>query len=347
MQFDYLIFIGRFEPFHHGHAAVLERALKLADRVIILIGSANTPRSTRNPWNVSEREVMIRAAFEADTSRIIVKPLRDHLYNDALWVSDVQRIVSDVISVAKDTKKEELKIGMIGHHKDQSSYYLNMFPQWQQVSAHNVEGVSATDLRDYLFANEQNDLGKDLLIKAAVPDPVFSMLRGFREGPHFTQLVREHQYIRQYRKRWEAAPYAPTFVTVDAVVIHSGHVLLIRRRSEPGKGLWAFPGGFVDKGETLQHAVIRELREETLITMPVPTLLGSLKSKEVFDHPDRSMRGRTITHAFHFDFPSGELPPVKGSDDAEHAQWVPLSDAIEMQAQFFEDHFHIFEHFIS
>lgn len=341
MQFDYLLFIGRFEPFHNGHHAVVSRALQLAEKVIVLIGSANKPRTIRNPWNVSEREVMIRSTFADVASRLIIRPLRDHLYNDSLWVTDVQRIVAEITAASP-----RAKIGLIGHRKDQSSRYLEMFPQWELVHSPNVEGVSATDLREYLFAGGDGDLGKDLLIKAAVPEPVFAMLRGFREGPQFAQLVREHQFIKSYRKAWTVAPYQPTFVTVDAVVLHSGHILLVRRRAEPGRGLWALPGGFVDQNESLQAAVIRELREETRLKIPVPVLAGSIKGREVFDHPERSLRGRTITHAYHFEFPAGELPPVRGGDDAEHAQWIPTSEALEMEPQFFEDHFHILEHFL-
>jgi bifunctional NMN adenylyltransferase/nudix hydrolase len=342
MQFDFLVFIGRFEPFHNGHYSVVERALKLAHQVIILIGSSRKPRTIRNPWNASEREVMIRAAFATESARLLIHPLRDHLYNDAMWVSEVQRLVATASSAVPNAKAGP-KIGLIGHRKDETSYYLAMFPQWELVNTVNVAGVSASDLREDLFAG---DPGRELLIRAAVPEPVFAMLKGFREGPHFAQLVREHQFIKNYRKGWANAPYEPSFVTVDAVVVHSGHVLMIRRRAEPGKGLWAFPGGFVDPKETLKTAVIRELREETRLKLPAPVLLGSIKSHEVFDHPQRSLRGRTFTHAYFFDFPSGELPPVKGGDDAEHAQWLPISEAMEMEEQFFEDHYHILEHFI-
>lgn len=343
MQFDYLVFIGRFEPFHNGHAAVVERALRQAHKLIVLVGSANKPRTTRNPWNVPEREVMIRAAFPTESDRIIVKGLRDHLYNDALWVSEVQKRVLDTLQAEGKTSA---KVGLIGHSKDASSYYLEMFPQWERINAINIAGVSATDLREYLFAAEDGDVGKELLLKAAVPDPVFAMLRGFRDGPHFGQLVREHHYLRDYQKRWQAAPYAPTFVTVDVVLLFSGHVLLIRRANEPGKGLLAFPGGFLDRGETLQQAALRELKEETQLALSAEQMLGALKGREVFDHPERSARGRTLTHAFHFEFPGGELPAVKGSDDAAKAEWVPISEAMEMESQFFEDHFHILEHFI-
>src|SRR5262245_29257619 len=341
MQFDYLVFIGRFEPFHNGHYAVVSRALKVARQVIVLIGSANKPRTIRNPWNVSEREVMIRAAFPDDASRLTVRPLRDRLYNDPLWVTDVQRIVADATQATRSPK-----IGLIGHRKDRSSYYLEMFPQWEMVNSPNVAGVSASDLREYLFAGGSGDLGKDLLIKAAVPEPVFAMLNGFRSGPHFGQLVREYHFIKRYRESWAVAPYEPTFVTADAVVVHSGHVLLVRRGAEPGKGLWAFPGGFLDKGESIQAAAIRELREETGLDLPASVLAGAIRHREVFDHPERSLRGRTITHAYYFEFPSGELPAVKGSDDAEHAQWIPMSEAMEMEEQFFDDHFHILEHFL-
>jgi bifunctional NMN adenylyltransferase/nudix hydrolase len=338
--FDYIVFIGRFEPFHHGHFGVVTRALELAKQVIVLVGSANKPRTIRNPWTVAEREVMIRAAF-TDSSRLIIKPLKDHLYNDALWVSDVQRAVTDAVGADTSNKK----IGLIGYNKDHTSYYLEMFPQWDFVNAVHIAGVSATELRDYFFGGA-GDVGKDMLVQSGVPAPVFAMLKGFRDSPHYGQLVREHQFIKDYKKGWEAAPYEPTFVTVDAVVVHSGHVLLIRRRSEPGKGLWALPGGFLDKNETLLTAAIRELREETRLKLPTPVLAGSIKARHVFDHPSRSARGRTITHAFHFEFPVGELPPIKAGDDADHAQWIPISTALEMESHYFEDHFHILEHFL-
>jgi len=338
MQFDHLVFIGRFEPFHHGHRAVIERALTLASRVIVLVGSANKPRTNRNPWNAHEREVMIRESFPESRDRILVRPLRDHLYNETQWVTEVQRIVHAASEGSQ-------KVGLIGYSKDRTSYYLKSFPQWKLVEAPNVEGVSATELRHSLFLMDE-DPGQRLLLKAGLPDPVFEMLMAFRTRPQFQQLRKEFAFIRDYRKGWEAAPYAPTFVTVDAVVVHSGHVLLVRRKAEPGKGLLALPGGFLNQDETIQDAAIRELKEETRIKLPEPVLRGSIRGMHVFDHPERSQRGRTITHAFHFDFPSGELPPVRGADDAEKARWYPTSEALDLEESFFEDHYHIVEHFL-
>ena len=161
--------------------------------------------------------------------------------------------------------------------------------------------------------------------------------------PEYDQLVREATFIRNYKKAWELAPYAPTFVTVDAVVIQSGHVLLVRRRAEPGRGLFAMPGGFVDPGERVAQSVVRELREETKIKLPESLLVGKANDQHpiVYDAPNRSLRGRTITHVFLFELPPGPLPKVKGSDDADKAKWVPLNVFAAMEDQMFEDHYHI------
>ncbi|AWV06081.1 bifunctional nicotinamide-nucleotide adenylyltransferase/Nudix hydroxylase [Marilutibacter maris] len=346
MEYDYLVFIGRFEPFHNGHAAVARLALGRARKLILLVGSADTPRTIRNPWTVAEREVMVRAALADDERRLIVRPLRDHLYNEALWIAAVQRSVAEAIKA--DGGAVDARVGLIGQDKDASSYYLQEFPQWPLVDVQHTATLSATELRRYLFeANQVDSHGGLMLIRANVPGPVFDMLEAFRKNsPAFTQLVAEHRFIDQYRAAWAEAPYPPTFVTTDAVVVHSGHVLLVRRRAEPGKGLWALPGGFVHQDESILASCLRELREETRLKLPLPVLKGSIKGQHVFDHPERSQRGRTVTHAFHFDFPAGDLPPVRGSDDADKARWFPVSEALEMGPQLYEDHLYILEFFL-
>ncbi|MGF6238530.1 MULTISPECIES: bifunctional nicotinamide-nucleotide adenylyltransferase/Nudix hydroxylase [Paraburkholderia] len=336
-RFDALIFIGRFQPLHRGHLELLRRALSLATEVCILIGSTDRPRTVKDPFSFDERRQMISSVLADDErERVAIAPLQDSTYNDSDWVRWVQGAVAAELG---DTAGK--KIGLIGHAKDSSSYYLRMFPQWELVEVDANEDISATEIRDQFFAERSNSF-----VSWAVPAPVFDWLEQFRTRPEFLQLKSEAEFIAGYKKAWAAAPYPVTFVTVDALVVHSGHILLVRRRSEPGRGLWALPGGFVEQDERLEAACLRELREETGLKLPEPVMRGSLKDRQVFDHPQRSARGRTITHAFLFHFPVGDLPRVKGSDDADKARWVPLNVFAQMRTVMFEDHFDIAYHFL-
>ncbi len=336
-RFDTLVFIGRFQPPHRAHFQVLQQALQQAERVCVLIGSTDKPRTIKDPFSFAERRDMILSALpEAVRARVHIVPLQDSLYNDSDWVRWVQDAVAQALGGSPAGR-----IGLIGHEKDASSYYLRMFPQWERVDVDATEDIGATEIREQFFAERSNSF-----VAWAVPAPVNAWLQDFATRPEFAQLKSEFEFIRTYRKSWAAAPYPVTFVTVDAVVIHSGHILLIRRRSEPGKGLWALPGGFVDQAERLETACLRELREETGLKLPEPVLRGSLRDVRVFDHPERSLRGRTITHAYLFHMPTGELPRVKGGDDADKARWFPLNVFAQMRNVMFEDHFDIAYHFL-
>ena len=350
-QYDFAVFIGRFEPFHNAHRRVIERALSIADKAILLIGSTNKPRSTKDPFYADERRVMIGSSVPGQAAgRILFGELRDFPYNDERWAREVQSQVAQLVGSESGRTDGAPKICLVGHHKDSSTQYLQMFPQWDLVEASNHEQRKATEIRHLLYeaALQPSDAkGKWLLVQSALPEGVFAFLQEFAKGNAFAQLVREHDFIRQYRAQFASLPYPPTFVTVDAVVVHSGHILLVQRRAEPGKGLWALPGGFVEQDEKLVDACLRELREETRLKLPEPVLRGSIKATQVFDKPDRSARGRTITHAYFFEFPTGELPAVKGGDDAVKARWVPLATFFdEFEPQMFEDHFGIVSTFL-
>lgn len=334
-EYESIVYIGRFQPPHLAHIQIIRKALERAKSVIVLVGSADKPRTIKNPFTWEERAHMIYASFPGMEGLIQIHPLKDKMYNDQAWARDVQD------KVRRATGGSD-SVALIGHSKDESSYYLKMFPQWDLIDIDDIEDIHATDVRNALFTSHHE--GEfDLKIGRNLPSGIHDWLRAFMLTTEYEQLVREYEFINKYKEAWESAPYPPTFVTVDAVVIQSGHVLLVRRRAEPGKGLWAIPGGFVNQKERIEDAAIRELREETKLKVPAPVLKGSIKERKVFDHPDRSLRGRTITHAHLIELPPGELPKVKGGDDADKARWVPLSAFAQMESQMFEDHFAIIQ----
>ena len=107
-------------------------------------------------------------------------------------------------------------------------------------------------------------------------------------------------------------------LTVDAVWIRRGKVLLVRRARPPFRYRWALPGGFVELTETVEAAVTRELFEETGLRGAPRALVG------VYSGPDRDPRKPTATVAFLMRGPGG-VP--RGRDDALAASWVPLNEA--------------------
>jgi len=345
MQYDFAVVIGSFEPFHLGHEAAIERALSVAERVVVLIGSAGTARTPRHPWSGEEREAMIRAVYpDLFGRRLIVRQLADRLYNELQWVTCVQeeigRVVMDHVLVQQSPPRVALVESAGGLTRGHRA-----FPEWDRVEVEHHDLPSARTLREYLFRGPR-DLVTLRQLQLAVPEPVFALLRSFTQTPQFEPLADEMAMIERFRESWRAAPYPPVFVTTDAVVIHSGHLLLVRRAHLPGRGLWALPGGFIDQEETIYESCLRELREETGLALSPGDLRGALEGQRVFDAPHRSLRGRTITHAFFFHFPEGELPPVRGGDDAAEARWFRLARLSDMQDQMFEDHYHIVDWFL-
>lgn len=335
---DIAVLIGRFQPFHTGHATLLKRAFDTAPQVVVVLGSSFHARNSKNPFTWQERARMIAATLSAEQrDRVHYVAVRDY-YEDGRWADAVRRKVAALTGDAK-------RIALIGHVKDASSYYLHHFPQWQLIAAECEVGADATRLRRIFFEAEDLDVSLDVL-SDLVPPAVQHYLKAWAILPSYEPLMQEHKEIQAYKAAWRSAPYPPIFSTVDAVVKTAGHVLLVQRGGFPGKGLWALPGGFVEQRERLLQSAIRELCEETKLAVLTSTLVDALVDVKVFDHPERSLRGRTITHAHFFDLKLDHLPEVEGADDAAQAAWVPVADLKAMEELFFDDHFHILDHFL-
>lgn len=328
---DLAICIGRFQPPHRAHLAAIRTALSQAHRVAVVLGSAQRPRTPKNPWTPAERQAMIAACLAPEElARTTFLAIPDRLYDDALWAASLRREVQGLVA-------EGGRVGLVGHLKDHSSYYLELFPEWTFIEATPTPGLHATDLRKAVFdgCNPLPD---------ALPEPVRAWLAAWSHTPEFERVAQEYRFLRDYRARWAAAPYAVNFVTADALAIKSGHVLLIERKRDPGQGLWAIPGGFLNTDEPILKAALRELEEETALEVSEAELLAGLQERQVFDDPDRSQRGRIITHLHCFRLGPGPLPKVKAQDDAARAFWLPLSEVHSHGERFFDDHQDIIIH---
>jgi bifunctional NMN adenylyltransferase/nudix hydrolase len=331
-SFQYCVVIGRFQPFHHAHYELIKEALSLAETALVVIGSASKAPSIQNPWSALQREEFIKGALtEEELARVKFLSVRDYYYLNNRWLTEVQQLVYEATDGIDDSE-----ICNLGHLDSKDD-----FPQWKFILMRNMDRMPhANVIRGLYFTH-------DVLYKNYLAPNVIKFLEEFKSTVTFKNLKEEYDYIRNYKSSWDGAPFAPTFVTVDCVVIKSGHVCTVRRKGNPGRGLIALPGGFLNQKETTLVGAIRELKEETGIKVSKEDLEKAIVEQRVFDYPERSLRGRTITHAFLIDLGSGSLPPVKGDDDADKAWWMSLSELATREADFFEDHFHIISHFVN
>jgi bifunctional NMN adenylyltransferase/nudix hydrolase len=319
---------------------VINEALAQSERLLILIGSANQPRTPKNPWTYDERVAMIKGALPPSVrDRVTFEPLRDRPYNEEQWLESVQRLIHRHRNGAK-------KVSLVGYTKDESSYYLKKFPQFApHVEAPVKETINATDLRVAYF--------KRKFMTAAplyLPSNVIDMLNDFEKTEAYQYILDEQKFLDQHAAKWAFAPYEPTFNTGDSVVVQSGHILLIQRDNAPGAGLWALPGGYLDPSDrTYLDAAIRELIEEARIDLLEAILRRSVTEQKIFMNPGRSLRGRIITEAalIHLEQHGTGLPKVRPASDARKAKWFTFAQFRQMESVMFEDHFHIGEYFIN
>ena len=261
-----MVIIGRFQPFHLGHLTVVQQAMAQADHLLILCGSCFQPANLRNPWSFEMRQRLILASVpEVYHTRLTLHPLADLWYQDTLWANKVEAVIRQ--HMAKFSIDDDAQVACIGFAKDAQSSHLSMLPAFRMIAVQQPPDVHATRIRKACFDGNVEAIASDMVPAA------HAVLKDALQSPSWQDLLVTHRYVQQEKSGWQHTPYPPVFTTVDAVVFHRGHVLLVRRQGMPGRGLLALPGGYIEVEETLQDACWRELHEETAIDLPKATLL--------------------------------------------------------------------------
>ncbi len=162
-----------------------------------------------------------------------------------------------------------------------------------------------------IIKEAERNMGKKLVIS----------IRGGRSGGE-TKLTKYGQHLvseyEKYQELFEYVlkhPYKKPSLTVDGILIENNAILLIKRKREPFRGMYALPGGFVEYGETVEKAIAREMEEETGLCVSPQEIVG------VYSAPDRDPRGHTVTVVFSLRKIGGK---IKGGDDASLAEFIPI-----------------------
>lgn len=140
-------------------------------------------------------------------------------------------------------------------------------------------------------------------------DPLERRGRGLGLSGYGRSLMEEFDQKYAATRLRMASGFRAPLLAVDGLVMYEGKLVAIKRRYYPHQGLFSLPGGIVEYGETVEEAVVREVKEETGLDVTVEALIG------VYSAPDRDPRGHVISLAFAVEHLGGEL--ASGSDARE------------------------------
>jgi bifunctional NMN adenylyltransferase/nudix hydrolase len=354
-KYDVVVYRGRFQGFHNAHLQTILMGLQVAKKVIVVVGSANEPRTFyRNPFFENERIEMIRGALEDHFRHedVHFTTVEDNP-NDYVWAENVEEQVHTLISAIDHDEPIEgaqsgIKIAQIGFKKDANCVRdVELFPDWEYVETPHFEPLDATQVRDIFFS--KRPLG---FLRGVCPESVIQYLKGFRTTEDFAELMAEKKFCEDYQKQFDGLEYAPTFVTGDNVAFQDDTVLLVKRKNYPGKGLWGFPAGFFNaadrvtkRGEVVKAdksvwaCAIRELFEEANADVAEEELRLAMIGREIFDAEGRDPRGRFVTHAYAYNFDGQPVFNVEAADDAEEVRRFHVNDI--NRRMMYADHYSI------
>jgi bifunctional NMN adenylyltransferase/nudix hydrolase len=339
------IVVGRFQPLHSGHIDMIRGALKVADKVLVVIGSAWEAQTLKNPFTYEMRKAMVEAEFAAEIkdARIVVDGLEDY--------ASLKKWDNKLLQLANKHFYTSQGVVWYTYGKDASTKdYINACKVFNKHMHSPTNAlIDATSIRNDFYD------GVETLGLKHISNDVAIRLHSFKLTEEYEAFVKEWKALKEYRQLWqplkitidgktiERNPFPVQFVAVDALVEWQDkwkkpHILVIRRKSEFGNGKLAIPGGYLNHDETVLTAAKRELLEETALAVDDSFILSKTT---LVDDPNRSMRGRMMTHVHQWRVCSYNKPTVVGGDDASEAFWLPIDEVYANKKNFFSDHYFI------
>lgn len=159
----------------------------------------------------------------------------------------------------------------------------------------------------------------------AVGEDIVVSERGGREGGRTALTETGKKILKLYMKKEKMVEKTLNFpspcLTVDGIILYKNKVVFVKRKNSPFKNCYALPGGFVDYGETVENAIVREIKEEAGLETKIKNIFG------VYSDPERDPRGHTVTIVYCLDVIAGKIKP---GSDAKNVKLFSLDNLPEL-----------------
>jgi nicotinamide-nucleotide adenylyltransferase len=289
------VFIGRFQPFHNGHASVLKAMDSAQDIEEILVGIGSYQYDFQhkkpeqwideNPFTGPERDYMLSLALSKISKRSAVIPIPD-IHDFPRWVSYVEELTPKFeVVYSGNTIVRELF--------EKKGYEVRLI---------NSNSVSATTIRGMMARGESS-------WKKLVPKNIADYISSISGDERVRNLYEKRKVMRN------------PIPVVDAIIDYSDAfskkgIILVNRKNPPLG--WALPGGYIEYGESAEEACIREVYEETGLEIKIDTLW------KILSDPKRDPRQHNISICYLATAHKNSYNLPRAGDDAKGIRVVEL-----------------------
>lgn len=363
------VYIGRFQPFHKGHKAIVDLTVKMmkpGDTFTIIIGSADQQETERNPLSASQRKEML--LIELEGYPVTISTINDSPYNYDLWIEHLcakmlgfkSATHDDFLEKQEDFIKGFSNICIVGmenveEYIDRITKYYTYAPTGHFNLGINSHIFSELDTQTSVHGSSiralacSEDRGHLENFYSAIKDLVDEKVLAYLKTVNFPLIV-YNAYIKGINYAASTGcKYNSCFMTVDNIVFDKflDQVLLIKRKDN---GKLAIPGGFAEPYMNMKDNALRELEEETSITAKMlkdafvkidelePTLIDA-----PYRDPRSSHKCNFVSAVYVWqskvDALKNFIPYIKAGDDAVDTVWLSKEECEDLPAwRFHADH---------
>ena len=326
-EYELAVVIGRFQPFHNGHLALLRQAAGLSGKVLAVLGSAQASGDEKNPLDAAQRECMVRSVWQTEgiEGELAIESVKD-CWDNEQWAREIR-------ALARKALGKEGKVALCGFEKDATSAYLRLFSDWDLQPAVHVDLINATDLRK-LWLSREGSAGKMALARSMMPQAAWEFIDAFRSLPAFGRILERAQRHEEAKalhgldERGRLAAIAMVFC---------GDKVLLAREAALGDGaLMGLPFAPLGPRQRAGACALECAKAQGGLETFPSTLAGRFEGIMLADHPDRALPGRQIglVYIFRLHGPEPELRPNAG-------KWVDAKEAAASPELLAQDHAHL------